>query len=395
MRKMSFKKWRRIAATIEACLLLGLPFITIKGQSALRFDVPSLRLYFFGTSIAIDEFYLVLTALLFIVFLFISLTILLGRLWCGWACPQTVLSDITAFLERTSGAARAVMYLPVAALSMLVAADIIWYFVSPYDFIGMMAESPVVLWSFIALSVIIFMDLSFIRRIFCRTVCPYAKLQSVLFDDRTMLIAYDPALAKECMGCSACKRVCPVGIDIRNGLDMACISCAECIDACTGMRAKVGRDTLVSYFRGGPDRKPEGLILRPLRLNLIFALLASMVFLIIFIQSSSTRADFAASVRLDSGFNPPRVAQSSHVNSYILSVRNRTRLETRYMVRSDTARISTREELRLPPGGAGTFTVYATIAGAPGQSLPERIKIEIMREGDSEGIVLEAAFPAQ
>lgn len=403
MQKITFRKWRWIFAALEAALLLGLPFVTINGQSALRFDVPSLRLYFFGTSLAIDEFYLLLMALLFLVFLFIALTMLFGRLWCGWACPQTVLSDLTGFLDNVARAPLAartpliVMYLAVALLSMLVAADLIWYFVSPYEFIGMLGTSPVVMWSFVALSVIIFMDLVFIRRIFCKTVCPYAKLQSVLFDERTMLIAYDPALAPECMGCAACKHVCPVEIDIRDGLDMACISCAECIDACTRMRDKVGKGSLVDYYWGGPGPERGGLrslLTNPMRVNVLIALMASAVFLFMLVQGVSTRPDFAAALRLDAGFSPPVKARGTAVNSYILSIRNHTESNVIYSVRSGMARIVTRREIALPPGGAGRFTIYATVDTAGGQSLPETIKIEVIAGDAPEGIIMSVAFPA-
>jgi len=391
---MTFRKWRWIFAAFEAAVLLGLPFVTINGQSALRFDVPSLRFYFFGTSIAIDESYLLLMALLFLVFLFIALTMLFGRLWCGWVCPQTVLSDLTGFLDRAWGLKRAVLLLPVVLLSILVAADLIWYFVSPYEFISMLGTSPVILWSFVSLSLIIFIDLVFIRRIFCKTVCPYAKLQSVLFDDRTLLIAYDPAMSPECMGCAACKRDCPVDIDIRDGQDMACISCAECIDACTRMRAKVGKGSLVGYFRGRPDSEPKSILFSPLRLNVLMALLVSAVFLLMFLEGALTRTDFEASLRLDPGFSPSVTARGVHVNSYILSIRNHTESGVTYTVRSGTARIITRQRIELPPGGAGSFTIYASVDTVTGQRTPEMIKIEVMAGGEQEGPVLNAPFPA-
>ena len=389
----AYRTWRRLAAALQAIVILGLPFVRINGQSALRFDVPSLRLHFFGTSIAIDEFYLVAAGMMFVLFLFIAITMLFGRLWCGWVCPQTVLSDLTGFMDRAVRIPAAVKSLPVALLSMLVAADLIWYFVPPWDFIEMLGTSPVVMWSFAVLSVIIFIDLVFIRRTFCRTVCPYAKLQSVLFDSRTMLIAYDPALAGECMGCAACRRVCPIGIDIRNGLDMACISCSECIDACRRMRAKAGKGSLVGYFWGSPEGRPASLWRAPLRFNVILALALSAVFLAIFMGGVSTRTDFAATIRLNPDFSPKIMSGSLRVNSYILSISNHTAKDALYTLGSVDARITTRDTLRLPPGGAGKFTIYAAMMAGGGQIRPERIKIELAVEGEARGMVLEAPFP--
>lgn len=394
MSNAMFRPWRRATAFLQAAVILGLPFVTVNGQSALRFDVPSLRLHFFGTSIAIDEFYLLAAAVLFCLFLFISVTILLGRLWCGWACPQTVLSDLTGFLDRPSRTPRVLQYLPVAALSMLVAADIIWYFVPPYEFIHMLRESPVVLWSFIVISVIMFLDLAFIRRVFCSTVCPYAKLQSVLFDDRTLLIAFDPSKEDECMGCGACRNACPVGIDIRDGLDMACISCAECVDACTLMRMKVGKNSLVGYFWGSPARRAGRLLTGPIRLNVALLTLASAVFLTILLHGSFTRADFAATIRLNPEFSPSRQQEAIKVNSYILSIRNHSSAESSYSLRSGTAVITTRDELRVSPGGAGTFIIYAALRAGDGHLVPKMIKIEVVEDGAGEAVMLETPFAA-
>ncbi|MDA8086832.1 MAG: 4Fe-4S binding protein, partial [Nitrospiraceae bacterium] len=92
--------WRRLVEVFEGAVILGLPFLRINGQSDLRFDVPSLRLYFFGAAIWMDEFFIVLVAIIFLVLLFVFVTLMVGRLWCGWVCPQTVLIDYTGFFDK-------------------------------------------------------------------------------------------------------------------------------------------------------------------------------------------------------------------------------------------------------------------------------------------------------
>ena len=92
------RPWRRAAEWIQAAVALGLPFLRIRGESALRFDVPTLRLHAFGATVWMDEFFVVLAGSLFLLFAFLLLTVLFGRLWCGWACPQTALVDLTSFL---------------------------------------------------------------------------------------------------------------------------------------------------------------------------------------------------------------------------------------------------------------------------------------------------------
>ena len=387
--------WRRAAAALEAVLLLGLPFVNINGRSALRFDVPSLSLHFFGTTIVMDEFFLVLLASLFMTFLLIAVTILFGRIWCGWACPQTVLSDLTSVLDRARGLKRMSMYIPVLALSALVSADLLWYFVSPYEFVRMIGQSPLVRWTFISLAMIIFIDLAFVRRVFCRTVCPYAKMQGVLFDDRTLLIAYDPAMRGECMDCAACRRACPVGLDIREGLDMNCIGCAGCIDACAEMRAHKGKGTLVDYHWGKPRAGRRKLLSAPFRVNAAIAIAGAISFGLLVAYMASTRPDFSAAIRFETMFSssPDRASSDIVVNTYILSISNHTGRPQTYALSSVDARIVTREELSLPPGGAGGFKVYAVADERGGRPLPETIKIEIRAGDASKGEMLEIAFP--
>ena len=95
--------WRRLVSALEAVTILGIPFLKIRGESALRFDIPSLRLHFFGLSLWMEEFFILLIAVIFLIFLFLLITLLFGRIWCGWLCPQTVLSDLTRFMDKLKG----------------------------------------------------------------------------------------------------------------------------------------------------------------------------------------------------------------------------------------------------------------------------------------------------
>ena len=147
--------WRWTAKIFQAAAILALPFVTINGESSLRFDVPTLTLHIFGARIWMDEFFLVLVMLLFLSFLFFLLTILFGRVWCGWLCPQTVIIDFTGFVDRVPGkslAVRTKSLVSLFAISVLLAATILWYFVSPYEFFERLragALGPVIGWSWI------------------------------------------------------------------------------------------------------------------------------------------------------------------------------------------------------------------------------------------------------
>jgi len=316
--------WRRLIEALQGLVILGLPFLRIRGESALRFDIPTLRLHFFGVGLWMEEFFLVLIALIFFIFLVILITLLFGRVWCGWACPQTVIIDYTHFVDRrkkVAGIGLVPAYAATFVVSVIVGANLIWYFVSPYEFFGRLFYQSLgsVIWGFwIVLTTILFLNLAFVRHRFCATVCPYAKLQSVLYDSGTLLIAFDPRRKNECTNCMACVRTCPVGIDIRQGQNAACINCAECIDECTNTMARRGRKTLVGYFFGLPGE--GGRILRQ-SVALIGSLSVASFGFLLYLSFSRVLLDMTVLPNYD--FAPRMSDRGTAVNSYLLSIENR------------------------------------------------------------------------
>jgi cytochrome c oxidase accessory protein FixG len=301
-----------------------LPFLRVNGESAFRFDIPSLRLHFFGTAIWMENFFLILVAVLGLTFLALFLTILLGRIWCGWMCPQTVLVDSTGFMEtaRAKGASSQVAaYGAVAAVSALIAASLVGYFVSPYDAVALIrsggSPASITVGSWAGLSVIILLDLIALRRRFCATICPYAKMQGVLFDDRTLIVAFDRQREQECMHCDACVRACPVGIDIREGLQSACIHCAECVDACSARMKKRERPSLIDYVFGTADGQGKGT-----RTSMYLTGAMTLFSLVLFIILLATGKPFDVMVlpggRAEAIVRP----DGSLTNSFLISLRN-------------------------------------------------------------------------
>ena len=319
-----FHWFRRVSGALLLIILIGLPFLRIHGESALRFDVPSLRLLFFGNAIWMQDFFIVLIAVIFLTFLVLFTTTVFGRIWCGWLCPQTVLVDATSFMDATrkrGNAARVAVSAAVGAISSIIAARLIGYFVSPYDLPSLFnaggAPWTIVIGSWVALTIILFLDLVALRRGFCATVCPYAKMQNVLFDDRTLQVAFDHRRAQECQECQACVKACPVGIDIRKGSHMACIHCAECVDACTERMARRDRKSLVRYFFGIPGERRTGVRVNPLLTGVLTAI--SLAFLM---YLSLTRMPFDMNVRWNYNGVADVRADGAMTNAYALSLRN-------------------------------------------------------------------------
>ncbi len=327
--------WRRRAGILQAAIFLGLPFLRVRGESALRFDVPTLRLHVLGATLWMDEFFVVLLATLAVTFLFLLVTFVWGRVWCGWSCPQTVLGDLTQALaaERARKKPRpgklAVAWATVSAVSVVFSAATLWYFVPPEEFLSRLVAGdlgPVLSGSWAVLALVLFLDLAFVRGSFCATTCPYAKLQGVLFDRATLVVAYDERRDAECIDCLACVRVCPTGIDIRDGLQAECIACAQCVDACVPILAKRGRPTLVDYFFGKPGERPR--LLRPVVVALGVAS-ARAVAGTVAASVHAGRSSLDLTAAYSSRFQPRLSPDGRVVNVYELALENRGRAPVR------------------------------------------------------------------
>ncbi len=376
---MKIKTYRNLAALAEAVIIVGLPFLKINGESAVRFDIPTLKLHFFGKTVWMQEFFVVLLAVLFLSLLFIFITNLLGRVWCGWLCPQTVLLDLSQKTPTTRGwTGKLIPHLILVPLSLIVSASLIWYFVSPYDFFSALSgrtESHAVTWFFISIFVIVYLDLEVLGRRFCRTVCPYAKLQSTLFDKSTLVVEFDGSRAEQCMGCDKCLRVCPVGIDIRKGLQMECIACAGCIDACGSMTAQRGIRSLIRYSFG------EGRIVRPK--TVILFLLTVLAFLFLLFKLSAL-PPFAFEVFRSGELY--RVTEKGEVmNIYYLIVRNTGPVDLTLGItveRPDTIRVIGPESLTVKAGG--TLHQNVILLSRVRTSAEERIAFILIGPGGYE-----------
>ena len=241
------------------------------------------------------------------------ITALLGRVWCGWACPQTVFLDhlyrrIERILEGDAVARRAldasawdfnksVRRVTKHVLFVLVSAAIahlfLAYFVSLPELWSMMRMAPGEHWSsflFVAVFTgILYGNFAWFREQLCLIICPYGRLQSVLIDDHSLVIGYDAKRgeprarvgtpdAGACIDCNRCVTVCPTGIDIRQGLQMECIGCSACIDACDEIMLKVQRPTgLIRYDSLAGLRGEETRWLRPRTLTYAALLAAGIV----------------------------------------------------------------------------------------------------------------------
>lgn len=272
----------RIRSWLQPLLILiflGLPWIRVAGEPLILLDVPHRRFTLFGTTFWAHD-----VPMLFFIFAIFSLTVAFitavwGRVWCGWACPQTVFIEgvfrkIERWVEgfergnyRTSGffpegaegwSRWIAKWLLFLAISLILAHAFIAYFVGTDHLLRMMARSPSeapgwFLFMAIVTAIVLF-DFGWFREQFCVIACPYGRIQSLFIDDQSKLVAYDyrrgeprkgaetpGQKAGDCVNCFRCVQVCPTGIDIRRGNQLECVGCTACIDACDEVMEKVKR----------------------------------------------------------------------------------------------------------------------------------------------------------
>jgi len=163
MSSLELQQKRWIVRTIWTAIYLFIPFIELDGQSVLRFDISSLGLLFFGTTIYIESFFIVLIFTFFLTFLIILITQLYGRIWCGWLCPQTVIMTFTKFLDvkNQSLASRLLGHIFTLVISAIIGSSMVWYFVSPYKFFAGLADGTLnsaTLWFAIVLIIISYLN---------------------------------------------------------------------------------------------------------------------------------------------------------------------------------------------------------------------------------------------
>ena len=391
----TYGTWRRAAGIGQAGLFLGLPFVTVNGESALRLDVPAGRLHALGATFAIDEAFVVLLAALSLTFVFLLTTLLLGRAWCGWSCPQTVLSDLTALVVPEKRARRRRWRRPlgfasVALFSALFSAAFLWYFVTPAEFLARLVAGRLGPWlssSWVVLFGLLLGDLAFLRQVFCATVCPYARLQGVLLDRSSLIVAYDEARAEECVDCGACVRVCPTGIDIRDGLQMECIACAACIDACRPIMQRLKRaPDLVGYFLGEP--RAAGTLSRARRLlrPAVLALSGGTVLLaVLFARAVLGRSPLELEAHPESAFAARRGDDGRAVNAFLVELENRTRARVSVALRLEGApseELTVRpERVPLAPGERRHLRIVASCRDLPAGQTRARLVGEA-RDGE-------------
>jgi len=282
---LSYAKRRYIFFACITLFVFVLPFIRVNDAQLFLLSFDKSRVDLFFTKFDMQELYL-LPFLFIILFLSIFfLTTLAGRVWCGWSCPQTIFRTIFRDLLQTKILKirkniqnkqnepkgqilkRALAVGIWCILALVISANFLWYFVPPLDFFAYLkepSEHGVLLAFWLVIAIWLVYDVIILKENFCIYVCPYARVQSVMFDNDTIQVIYNQKRGgviyngkekfkkpKEegalCTGCEACVRICPTHIDIRKGMQLECINCLECSDACAKVMKHFDESSLIEW----------------------------------------------------------------------------------------------------------------------------------------------------
>ncbi len=313
-----WRKRRSLFYWFLIAFYLVLPWIYIGGKQSIKLDIANREFTFFSYSFFASNAPLLLFLFLGFVFTIGFITSIWGRVWCGWACPQTVfidtiyrkieilvegnprqrqkLDDAPWDFEKTWK--RSLKWILFTAVSLHISHTFLGYFVGTHELLSMSLQSPManktLFFSMLMITTIFLLDFGWFREQFCIIACPYGRFQSVMMDENTMTVVYDekrgeprrqPGMKKEehadCVNCYACVKACPTGIDIRRGMQLECIACTNCIDACDDIMEKTNRPKgLVRYdsLANIEGNKPK--ILRPRNLVYLSAIVVIIIGLI-------------------------------------------------------------------------------------------------------------------
>jgi cytochrome c oxidase accessory protein FixG len=272
--KGRFATLRWACVWLTQALFYGLPWLSMHGRQAVLFDLGARKFHLFGLVLWPQDFIYLAGLLIICAYGLFLVTAVAGRVWCGYACPQTVYTEIFLWIERRiegdrsarirldrqpwtaqKVARRTAKHLAWGAVALWTGFTFVGYF-TPIralgDAVAHLGLGPWETFWVLFYSVATYGNAGWMREQVCKYMCPYARFQSAMFDHDTLIVSYDAARGEprgaardasrgDCIDCSLCVQVCPTGIDIRNGLQYECIGCAACVDGCDSVMDKVGK----------------------------------------------------------------------------------------------------------------------------------------------------------
>jgi cytochrome c oxidase accessory protein FixG len=436
-----FTTWRWVFVALTQLAFYGLPWLQLHGRQAVLFDLATRRFYLFGLVLYPQDFFYLAILLIVSAYGLFLFTAVAGRLWCGFACPQTVYTELFLWIERRfEGDRSARLRLDASpwtldkawrktgkqatwvALALWTGLTFVGFFTPIRTLVHESAALSFGAWEWFWILFYGFAtygNAGWMREQVCKYMCPYARFQSAMFDRDTMIVTYDggrgeprgprsKALAHadlaaagkgECIDCTMCVQVCPTGIDIRKGLQYECIGCAACIDACDGVMDKVNypRGLIRFATENGLEQHWNGRqmlrrVFRPRVLiygTVLLAIVATVA------TSVGMRRPYRVDVMRDRGTLAREVAGGRVENVYRLEVMNASESPQHFRVAVEGLAgvvLASEPDLEVDATGERSLAVRVQVPVATAEALGSGIRpirFVIRREGDERPPLVE------
>lgn len=432
-----FAAWRWTLVWLTQIVFYGLPWLAWNDRQSVLFDLAARKFYIFGFVFWPQDFiYLTLLLVISALTLFLFTT-LAGRLWCGYACPQTVYTEIFLWIEqKIEGGRLERMQLDRAMagprkLALKSVKHAIWIALAlwtGFTFVGYFTPIRELLqaaWSFatgpwetfwiLFYGFATYGNAGWMREQVCKYMCPYARFQGVMFDRDTMIVTYDPERGEprgarsrkadrralelgDCVNCDMCVQVCPTGIDIRNGLQYECIGCAGCIDACDQVMDRMGYPRgLIRYSTENAIEKgytPDQMKRRLLRTRVVAYIGILLAVIAALFVALYLRVPLKVEVLSDRTSLMREVEGGQLENTYRLRIMNTQEIPHRYRVSAsgiDTLSVASETEVELPPATTRQFPMRLRIDPGVVSKGSHRIEVEVRALEDAKVVAREKA----
>lgn len=401
--------------------LFTAPFVKIKGNPFLMFNIIERKFSIFGSLFYPQDLHIFVFGMLIMMVCIVLFTAVFGRVWCGWTCPQTIFMELIfrriEYLiegdwlqqkkldEGPDSDARAwkkvLKHAVFFAMSFLISNIFLAYIIGADALFKIMSD-PVDqhllgFTSIIIFTLVFYAVFAHIREIVCTTICPYGRLQSVLLDEKSITVAYDANRGEprgkvtkgqdnmqgDCVDCKLCVHVCPTGIDIRNGTQMECVSCTACIDACDAVMDKIGKPKrLIGFYSMSELGEPQKIKKRNTRAIAYSAVLVVLTAVFGFLLFS--RSEIDARLLRAKGSSYQFREDGTVSNLYTLELLNKSGKDINFNVESgdDKVRLQMVNDIHaLKKEGRATLSFFLLMDKEEIAQYKQNVKVSIVSDG--------------
>ena len=425
-------KWRVYGGIVLFSLFFFTPWITWGDRPLVFFDLTLRQFHILNMTFWPQDFFFLAWFLIIAAFALFLFTTIAGRLWCGFTCPQTIWTFIFVFVEeklegpahirrkrdgqvltkqeRTRKVIKHILWL---IISLVTGLTFVAYFYPIRELLSdaITLQLPLSALFWVGLfTYLTYMDAGFLREQVCIYMCPYARFQSVMYDDDTLAVAYnagtgEPRMSKaksdfessgqsQCIDCTMCVQVCPTGIDIRDGMQIDCINCGLCIDACDDVMESIGRPKdLITFNTVNRLKGIKSKIIRPKTLAYMAVL---TIMCTLFVYQLLNRSDVEASLTHNRDRMYQMTKSGSVLNYYTFKIANKSQLKHDYIVTITNDNFTLREAEPIPLNKGEFletfFTVESQLTDGPETQGIQKIMFEIKAADGSSLKQLESRF---